>query len=193
MQKLTEGKLLFHGSYISIPEIDLLKCNNGLDFGKGFYVTSSYEQAMNFVPNSVRKNIRSGRIPADFPIEDGQISIYRYHAKPELATYLFEAADNKWLHFVTANRNRDLFPGLLEQFASLDVIGGKIANDRTAATLIAYISGAYGKPGEAETDRFAISRLLPNRLADQFCFKTPKSIQALEFIRSDRYGDIIRT
>ena len=34
MQKLTDGILLYHGSYIEIPKIDLNKCTKGLDFGK---------------------------------------------------------------------------------------------------------------------------------------------------------------
>lgn len=192
MQGLTEGLLLYHGSYTAISEIDLTKCYKGLDFGKGFYVTTSYEQAVNFVPNSIKKNIRSGTIAADFPVEDGQISVFQYHFQPGLLTYLFEDANVEWLHLVAANRNGDLFPGLLNKFSSMDIVGGKIADDRTAATLVAYISEAYGVPGEAETDQFTIRRLLPDRLADQFCFKTEKSIQSLKFIRSDRYGDVNR-
>lgn len=192
MRKLTEGLLLYHGSYTAIPKIDLSKCYKGLDFGKGFYVTSSYEQALSFVPNSIKKNIRSGNIAEDFSVEGGQISVFQYHAQPELITYLFEDANVEWLHLVAANRNSDLFPGLLNQFSNTDIVGGKIADDRTAATLVAYIAGAYGVPGEAETDQFTINRLLPDRLEAQFCFKTEKSIQSLEFIRSDRYGDVHR-
>ena len=42
---LEDGMLLYHGSYVSIPDIDLNRCMGGLDFGRGFYLTSSYEQA----------------------------------------------------------------------------------------------------------------------------------------------------
>ncbi len=45
MIELTDGMLLYHGSYTEVRDIDLSRCNEGLDFGKGFYVTSSYEQA----------------------------------------------------------------------------------------------------------------------------------------------------
>lgn len=45
MIELQDGMLLYHGSYIDIPEIDLNRCFGGLDFGRGFYLTSSYEQA----------------------------------------------------------------------------------------------------------------------------------------------------
>lgn len=57
MIELQDGMLLYHGSYIGIPEIDLNRCFGGLDFGRGFYLTSSYEQAYNYVQLSVRKAI----------------------------------------------------------------------------------------------------------------------------------------
>ena len=49
MIELQDGMLLYHGSYIGIPEIDLNRCFGRLDFGRGFYLTSSYEQAYNYV------------------------------------------------------------------------------------------------------------------------------------------------
>ena len=37
--------ILYHGSNISIEEIDLSKCKPWKDFGKGFYTTEIYDQA----------------------------------------------------------------------------------------------------------------------------------------------------
>lgn len=45
MLTLTNGMLLYHGSFTQVSEIDLNKCKQGKDFGRGFYVTSSYKQA----------------------------------------------------------------------------------------------------------------------------------------------------
>lgn len=50
MQELTEGILLYHGSYAEISSIDLSYSRSSLDFRKGFYLTSSYEQALNYIP-----------------------------------------------------------------------------------------------------------------------------------------------
>ena len=190
MLTLTDGMLLYHGSYTSVPQIDLAKCNAGLDFGKGFYVTTSYEQAVSFVPNSVKRNIKAGNIPSDFDVSDGQISVFRFRSDADLLIRTFEDANLDWLHFVAANRNRDLFPELYQSFEGADIVGGKIANDNTSRVLAGYVTGLFGTPGSDLADAFAIQSLLPNRLKDQFCFRTSKSIQALEFIRSDRYGDI---
>lgn len=63
---LEDGMLLYHGSYVSIPNIDLSRCMGGLDFGRGFYLTSSYEQAYNYVQLSVRKAKHISAVPEVF-------------------------------------------------------------------------------------------------------------------------------
>lgn len=159
--------------------------------GRGFYLTSSYEQAYHYVQLSVKKAIRFGSVPEHFNPEDGEISVYRLHYDPNLLAYCFQGASVEWLHFVAANRQNNLFPQLLKKYSTIDIIGGKIADDQTARTLQRYISGAdFGIPGTPEADRTAIEKLLPNRLKDQFCFRTQDAIDHLEFLRSDRYGDI---
>ena len=80
---------------------------------------------------------------------------------------------------------------LLKKYSVIDIIGGKIADDQTARTLQIYISGeGAGEPGTPKADKETIEKLLPNRLKDQFCFRTQDAVEHLEFIRSDRYGDI---
>ncbi len=84
-----------------------------------------------------------------------------------------------------------MFPQLLKKYSTIDIIGGKIADDQTARTLQRYIGGTdFGIPGTSEADKITIEKLLPNRLKDQFCFRTQDAVEHLEFIRSDRYGDI---
>lgn len=185
MLTLNDGMFLYHGSFTPFFQIELNKCKQGKDFGRGFYVTSSYTQAQSFVPLSINKQISEGNLPADSSV--GYISVYRLHLTSEIRIHTFPSADKKWLHFVAANRRKILFPEVKKHYADFDIIGGKIANDRTARTLQLYTSGGYGIPGSAEADNIAIQTLLPNRLEDQFCFCSEKAILALEFIRSDRY------
>nr|DAF78308.1 MAG TPA: Protein of unknown function (DUF3990) [Caudoviricetes sp.] len=185
MLTLTNGMLLYHGSFTQVSEIDLNKCKQGKDFGRGFYVTSSYKQAQGFVPLSVNKQVNEERLPAGTTM--GYISVFKLHLNPDIAIHLFNAADRNWLHFVASNRRRTLFPDVREQYAKFDIIGGKIADDQTARTLQLYTTRAYGEPGSEDADSFAIKALLPNRLEDQFCFCNEKAIQSLEFVRSDLY------
>jgi hypothetical protein len=186
---LQDGMLLYHGSFTEVSQIDLEKCKPGKDFGRGFYVTSSYAQARGFVSLSVQKQIREGNLPGDHTL--GAVSIFRFHAAPDLAIHAFPGADTDWLHFVASNRRGSLFPRVRSTYADFDVIGGKIANDRTARTLQLYTSGGYGEPGSQQADQIAILTLLPNRLEDQFCFRSARAIRALEFLRSDPY-DVTR-
>ena len=95
-----------------------------------------------------------------------------------------------WLHFVAANRNRMLFPKLYQALENVDIVGGKIANDNTARTLSGYVTGLFGAPGSALADEMTIRMLLPNRLEDQYCFRTELALSVLEFIGSERYGDL---
>lgn len=95
MIELQDGILLYHGSYIGIPEIDLNRCFGGLDFGRGFYLTSSYEQAYNYVHLSTRKAIRIGSVPENFNPEDGQISVYKFHYDPNILAYCFQGSNHR--------------------------------------------------------------------------------------------------
>ncbi len=75
MIHLTDGVILYHGSYIGVSDIDMSRCHAGLDLGIGFYLTSSLEQTLAFVPASIRKAKQRKLIPQEFRIEDGVVSI----------------------------------------------------------------------------------------------------------------------
>ena len=187
MIRIPEDGILYHGSYIEVSKIDLGLCREGLDFGKGFYLTSSFEQALSYVPASVKKAKRRGILPETFQNKNGKASVFQFIPTPNLSVYCFADADKEWLHFTACNRNRNLFPELREKFSKVDIIGGKVADDLTAVTLNNYVSGTYGEPGSETADRIAIELLEPERLKDQFCFRTEAAIQQLRFIRSERY------
>ena len=184
MSVLTEGLVLFHGSYAAVDKVDLSKCAPGKDFGRGFYLTSSYTQAVDFIPLSIRKrHAETGE-----SCSEGFVSIFKVGPVEGLSILSFEDANADWLHFVAANRREGLFPELLAETSQYDIVVGKIANDRTARTLQLYVTGAYGEPGSPEADSIAIATLLPNRLEDQFCFRTPAALERLLFEGSERYA-----
>ncbi len=185
MIALEDGMLLYHGSYTEVAQIDLAKCATGKDFGRGFYLTASRSQAHRFVPSSIRKFTLEWNRP---DAQEGRVSIFRYHACEGLLRYIFPEANLAWLHFVAANRSSRIFHELLDLYRAYDVIAGKIANDKTARTINAYMDGLYGgEPGSEIADRLAIELLMPNRLEDQYCFRTEKAIGTLEFIGSEAY------
>lgn len=48
MRQLEQGMILYHGSYCIVENPDLQKCAKYKDFGQGFYLTTSKEQAKSF-------------------------------------------------------------------------------------------------------------------------------------------------
>ena len=71
MLELKDEFVLYHGSYCEVKEPDLAKCAKRKDFGQGFYLTTSKEQAESFLRTSIAKAIAIGTI------EEGQQAIRR--------------------------------------------------------------------------------------------------------------------
>ena len=161
MQLLNDGLILYHGSYCEVTKPDLKKCAAKKDFGKGFYLTSSKDQAESFVRLSVKKAISAGIVPPE--CKYGFVSVFRFSDLWTLRTKVYETADKDWLHCIAGHRKSDLFQDVVKNCESYDVIIGKIANDATNLTLTTYMIGAYGQVGSQSADDICISMLLPER------------------------------
>lgn len=184
MLRLKDGLILYHGSYCEVKEPDLAKCAKRKDFGQGFYLTTSKEQAESFLKTSIAKAIAAGKIEEkqDF----GYISMYEIKLLKELEVHVFEEADVNWLHCIAAHRKKKLFVEVEREMSMYDVIVGKIADDATNATLTAYLGNVFGIVGDKEADDFCIKQLLPNKLKDQYCFKTEDAIKCLKFMEGEK-------
>ncbi len=184
MLELKDGIVLYHGSYCEVREPNLAKCAKKKDFGQGFYLTTSKKQAESFLRTSIAKAIATGKI------EEGQkfgyISTFELRYSEKLETHIFEEADVEWLHCIAAHRKKKMFSDIECKMEKYDVIAGKIADDATNATLTAYIAGAFGIAGNQEADDFCIRQLLPNKLKDQYCFKTKAAIECLRFVKGEK-------
>ena len=147
-------------------------------------MTTSKEQAESFLRTSIVKAIATGTI------EEGQkfgyISIFEFKLSENLETYIFESADVNWLHCIAAHRKKKMFVEIEKEMEKYDIIAGKIADEATNATLTAYLAGAFGTAGDKETDDFCIRQLLPNKLKDQYCFKTEAAIKCLRFVKGEK-------
>lgn len=180
MQQLVDGLRLYHGSYTLVECPDIAKCAKFKDFGQGFYLTSSLEQARSFASLSLRKAKANGLVESGY--KRGWVSSYLYHDQGEpLSILAFDEADEPWLHCVVAHRKEGAFPEVLAECTAFDVIAGKIANDATNATITTYMAGAFGPLGSSQADEICISLLLPERLTDQFCFRSEKALAHLAY------------
>lgn len=156
--------LLYHGSNVEVIRPRIPERLRALDFGAGFYTTSSREQAAKWA-KAVMKRRRVG-IPciSVFSLDDAQLE--------QLNVLKFDSPSAEWLDFVVSNRKG--MP-LLNNF---DLVIGPVANDSTLPVIDDYIDGRY-------TKKEAVERLLPQKLTDQYAFLTEKALSALEFKESE--------
>lgn len=179
---LQNNIILYHGSYTEVQRIDLSLCADGKDFGRGFYLTTDYDQAARFVKTAVgkaEKNGMKGVMPSA-----GFVSFFKYIIKNDASIFEFKDADREWLHCVVAHRRAGLFVSEFEKWQNCDIMAGKIANDTTNTLITNYINGAYGPVESDSADSIVMKLLLPDRLKNQICFRTEKAIQNLMFIES---------
>jgi hypothetical protein len=158
------GMLLYHGSNLEVAAPRLIEQTRGLDFGSGFYLTTSEEQANRFSEIVVKR--RKGGIAT--------VNVYEFDmetAEKTLAVRKFASADAQWLSFVTGNRlktyNGDEY----------DMIVGAVANDTVMPTIQALLGGFL-------TEEATLVTLKTSKLVDQTCLKTDKAISLLRFVRS---------
>ncbi len=184
MPELKNGMRLYHGSLCAVPAPDLSKRAKYKDFGQGFYLTSLLDQARSFARISTYKAIGRAQIPASQRF--GVVSTYTFSDPADLTVCDYPSADVAWLHCVVGHRRNRHFLDVVRQTEAHDVISGKIANDNTNITITAYLDGLYGEIGSARADSICISLLLPERLQDQYCFRTEKALKSLKFEGSEQ-------
>ena len=152
--------LLYHGSNIPVPKPRLLTPERPMDFGSGFYMTSDMNQAQRWAQRTTSR--RHAGIPTT--------SVYHVGLPfpKEFKILHFARPDEAWLDFVVGNRTIESFPN------EFDIVIGPVANDQTILTINLYMEGLLSKEA-------AIAELLPQRLSDQYTFRTPKAIALLQF------------
>ena len=153
---------LYHGSLEVVSDPRIITPNRTLDYGRGFYTTTSYEQAEQWVRR--RKGTQHSV---------GYVNVY------ELADILpndikqlrFETPTEEWVDFVMRNRTEKGYEH------SYDIVYGPVANDRVYAAFALYESNLLDKEG-------LIRELRAYELVDQFLFHTEQSLQHLTFIEA---------
>lgn len=145
---------------MAVYEPQILVSDRKLDFGSGFYLTSSLEQAERWAELTTER--RGIGVPT--------ITVYEFDETRQtgLKILKFEKANKKWLDFVVANRDNTV------DDLKWDMVSGPVANDRTMPVIRLFIAKVY-------TAAEALRRLLPQKLHDQYTFKTKAALQLLTF------------
>ena len=154
--------LLYHGSNVEVSNPQILESDRRLDFGKGFYLTSSFEQAKRWAELTVKRRGTGKETVSVFEFDDTSVS--------DLKILRFTQAQREWLEYVTMNRKNQIIPN-----DDYDIVIGPVANDRTMPVISLYFAGIYDIE---ET----IKRLMPQKLCDQYTFRTENAIKKLKFL-----------
>lgn len=117
---------LYHGTNVDFQKIDLQKSKPNKDFGKGFYLSSEYVQAMDMAI------IKTEQLETGAPIvQTYEISDYDFS---RLKVLKFNDYSEEWAKFILCNRNNMSSTPV----HNYDVVVGPIANDRVGLQLWRY-------------------------------------------------------
>ena len=150
--------ILYHGSLEIVEQPLIREANRPLDFGIGFYTTTSLQQAQRWVKLRIEQN--NAKV--------GYINIYEYTPKKGLRTHRFRSANEAWVDFVHVNRT------VQDYSHDYDIVTGPVANDNVYLSFNLYESGII-------TKRELIRRLKTYKLVDQLLFHTEQSLATLKY------------
>lgn len=154
---------LYHGSLVAVNKPEIRETSHTLDYGKGFYTTTSYEQAKAWVK---RKN-------NEWNTDKGYVNVYDFDelALRKLKSLIFYKPTEEWVDFVMQNRTVKGF------HHDYDIVYGPVANDRVYAAFALYEGGVLNK-------QELIKELRAYQLVDQYLFHTEAALQFLYFIEA---------
>ena len=152
--------ILYHGSPQIVREPRILVPNRTLDYGVGFYTTTSEQQAHDWALRRIAAN------------ECAYVNVYELDdfAAACLKRLTFSnPPEEEWVDFVYANRNQRGFTH------DNDLVFGPVANDRVYAAFALYEQGLLNK-------QELILELKTYTLIDQMVFHTEAALRCLRFI-----------
>ncbi len=117
---------LYHGTNRDFDKIDLLKSKPNKDFGRGFYLSAAYEQALNMAQVKVEQLEAGCPIVQSYLVDDDSLT--------DLCVLRFDGYSEEWAKFILLNRNNPTD----NPAHKYDVVIGPIANDRVGVQLWRY-------------------------------------------------------
>lgn len=154
---------LYHGSVVAVRKPSVVKGRKNVDFGRGFYTTTNYDQAREWAELKRRRISGSRAVVSIYEVSD-DILDGRYPVRT------FISPTHEWLDFVVRNRRG-------EWNKSTDMTMGPVANDQLYLTIRLYEQGTISADA-------AIEMLKTHTLFDQLAIHTQIIADQLKFIES---------
>ena len=153
--------IVFHGSNQIVKEPNISYSKNYLDFGKGFYTTPIYEQAVKWCGRFKRRGQIGVVSKYEFSIEDND----------KWNILEFDSYSEEWLDFILNCRSR-------KDDTDYDIVIGGVANDKVFNTVELYFEGLIDK-------KEALKRLHYEKPNLQVCFRSEAVLESLHFEGSE--------
>lgn len=155
--------ILYHGSNVDIEPIDLGRSSVGKDFGCGFYLTASREQAERM--GRRRAKLYGGEmVVSTFVFDENAAREAGLNIK-DFGTY-----SKEWADFVLANRKNDT----RTQIHDFDIVHGPIANDDVGFQIRRLLAGMI------TIETFLEELKYKEGITYQYFFATERSVQFLK-------------
>ena len=154
---------VYHGSLEEVRTPEIRLPNRSLDYGHGFYTTTSYEQARKLVERRMKDNEAAVGYVNVYELDEEEIKRMRL--------LIFEKPTEEWVNFVMKNRTERGFTH------DYDVVYGPVADDSVYTQFTLYEGGIISMPT-------LIQELKTYKLVDQYLFHTEESLRAIRFVES---------
>ncbi|MDE5784031.1 MAG: DUF3990 domain-containing protein [Prevotella sp.] len=154
---------IYHGSIEVVENPEIRQSNRSLDYGSGFYTTTSFAQAKKLVDRRMK----------DKGVAMGHVNVYELDDKAleNMKVLLFKKPTEEWVNFVMRNRTER---GFVHDY---DIVYGPVADDSVYTQFTLYEGGIISMPT-------LIQELKTYKLVDQYLFHTEKSLTSIKFIES---------
>ena len=156
---------VYHGGLAEVRAPEIRKGEYVGDFGVGFYVTTSLEQARRFVRTKGNREKATSGVVSEYELDE------RLLAAP-FKGLSFSGPTEEWAKFVSANRKR---PSFSHDF---DYVRGPVANDQVYATFSFYEGGLI-------SFEMLLEQLKVRKLFDQILLHTDRAVRLLRFVKSE--------
>lgn len=153
---------LYHGSNVAIEEIDLSKGHINKDFGKGFYLTSLPQQAIEMAKRKARQFLDAKPVVTTFLFDESVLT------SGELKVKVFSAVSEEWAMFILQNRKSSR-TGFHHDY---DIVVGPVADDSVVQQLDLFEMGIITMPQLVEALRY-------RDLNNQYFFGTERAVAKL--------------
>ena len=154
---------IYHGSIVIVENPEIRQPNRSLDYGSGFYTTTSFAQAQKLV----KRRMKEKGVPK------GYVNVYEFDDKvlDSMKVLLFKKPNEEWVNFVMKNRTERGFTH------DYDIVYGPVADDNVYTQFTLYEGGIISMPT-------LIQELKTYKLVDQYLFHTERALVAIKYVES---------